>query len=233
MTSRDLDGSILRLQFMEIIRSCYEQDTLPVSKLIATKSELVGYGISEESANWIIDTILNSSIVVNQKISRLEAFRDGQNHALELILSTQSPTFVAIQNSLASSESRGTIMSTHDEKNINYGNVGNQGGRNNEAQIGSMSQTGNQIDSTIDWSQVADELGRIRAAMSTAESDDPDHHFAEGAVRAAEAAARKGDGNKALQYLKSSGKFVADFASKVGSGLILELLKSHLGLPSH
>jgi hypothetical protein len=77
----------------------------------------------------------------------------------------------------------------------------------------------------IDLPKLAEELGRLRAAMKGAPTDTPEHDEAIGAVAGAEKAAAKGDGSAALQYLKSAGEWTLGIAEKIGVDLAVEALK--------
>lgn len=52
-----------------------------------------------------------------------------------------------------------------------------------------------------------------------------------GAVATAEAAAKTGNGPKALEYLKKAGNWAFDVATKIGTDIAAAALKSSMGMP--
>ena len=82
-----------------------------------------------------------------------------------------------------------------------------------------------QIQAGIDLPKLAEELGRLRAAMKGETTGTPEHDEAIGAVAGAEKAAAKGDGQAVLQYLKSAGEWTLGIAEKIGVGVAIEALK--------
>lgn len=81
----------------------------------------------------------------------------------------------------------------------------------------------------IDLPRLAAELSELRKAMKQ-EASSTDQDIALGEVAAAEVAASKGDGPKALQHLKAAGKWAFDVATKIGTGVAVVALKTVLGL---
>jgi hypothetical protein len=90
-------------------------------------------------------------------------------------------------------------------------------------------QIWNQLQGSLDVAVLAGELGTLRTAM-TSEATKPDQHMAIGAVAAAEAAAKDGDGPKALEYLQKAGGWALDVATKIGVNIVSSALKGPLGL---
>jgi hypothetical protein len=82
-----------------------------------------------------------------------------------------------------------------------------------------------QIQSGIDLPKLAEELGRLRAAMKGEATGTREQDTAIGAVAEAEAAAAKGDASNALQYLKSAGGWALKIAEKIGVAVATEALK--------
>ena len=101
-------------------------------------------------------------------------------------------------------------------------------GRNAKAQDISFQQIWAQATEQIELPKLAAELRQLQGALQDAASE-PGHRVAIGQVEAAAEAAEAGDGPKALEYLKSAGKWTFDTASKVGIGVAIAAAKSSLG----
>ncbi|HEX8072762.1 MAG TPA: hypothetical protein VF546_22635 [Pyrinomonadaceae bacterium] len=80
----------------------------------------------------------------------------------------------------------------------------------------------------LDLAALAGELAQLRAELKR-QATEPEHDVAVGAVAAAEAEAKKGDGSKALEYLSTAGKWALDIAVKIGTPVAIEALKHSLG----
>lgn len=76
----------------------------------------------------------------------------------------------------------------------------------------------------LDLPRLADELKRLRTSMKEA-NDKDDQDEAIGAVAAAEKAAVKGDGQTALQHLKTAGTWALGIAEKIGVSVAAEAIK--------
>lgn len=81
----------------------------------------------------------------------------------------------------------------------------------------------------IELSTLALELSRLREEMKK-EAKEPAHDVAVGAIASAETAAQEGNGAKVLEYLAKSGQWALDVATKIGTGLAIQALKTALGL---
>jgi hypothetical protein len=92
-----------------------------------------------------------------------------------------------------------------------------------------FNQIWNQIEGTIDLPGLVAELAVLRRSMKD-EATEPEQDIAIGAVAAAEQAAKSGNGPKALEFLKSAGKWSLDVAQKIGIGLATAAIKSALGV---
>jgi uncharacterized protein YjbI with pentapeptide repeats len=90
-------------------------------------------------------------------------------------------------------------------------------------------QVWNQSADSINLTSLADELGKLRAAMKQ-EGTDPEHDIATGNVALAEKSAKEGDGPKALQHLKSAGKWALDTATKIGVDVAAKALTKAIGV---
>jgi hypothetical protein len=82
-----------------------------------------------------------------------------------------------------------------------------------------------QIQDGIDLPKLAEELGRLRAAMKGEATGTREQDKAIGAVADAEEAAAKGDAPTALQYLKGAGEWTLKVAEKIGVSVATEALK--------
>lgn len=92
-----------------------------------------------------------------------------------------------------------------------------------------FSQVWNHLENRVDLVRLAEELSKLRVAMER-EATDPAHRLAVGAVAAAEQSAQQKDGPKALEYLKTAGKWALGVAEKIGTELAKQALKGALGL---
>jgi uncharacterized protein YjbI with pentapeptide repeats len=81
----------------------------------------------------------------------------------------------------------------------------------------------------IDLPKLADELGRLRAAMKGETTGTREQDKAIGVVADAEEAATKGDGPAVLQYLKGAGEWTLGIAEKIGVPVAIEVLKRVIG----
>lgn len=82
-----------------------------------------------------------------------------------------------------------------------------------------------QIQADIDLPKLANELGRLRAAIKSESTETPEQDEAIGAVAGAEKAATRGDAPAVLQYLKSAGEWTLGIAEKIGVPVAVEILK--------
>lgn len=110
-------------------------------------------------------------------------------------------------------------------------NVGQAGavGPNAHAHDMTFTQIGSQIEKSIDLSQLADELSKLRQAMK-AEATDAEHDIAVSDIAKAEQAAKTKDSSKLAEYLQSAGKWTLEIASKIGVPLAIEALKKATGM---
>jgi hypothetical protein len=117
-----------------------------------------------------------------------------------------------------------TIM--RDQYNVGQGMAV---GPNAHVHDATANQVCDQAAKGLDLQALASELAQFRAALSqTAQT--ANHYTALAEVAAAESAAKKGDGPKALQHLKDAGLWIWDVANKVGVGLAIAGAKTALGI---
>lgn len=92
-----------------------------------------------------------------------------------------------------------------------------------------LNQIASRIETSMDLSQLSDELARLHQAMK-AEATDSEHYNAIGSVIEAEGAAKAKDSSKMVESLKSAGKWTLDVASKIGASLATEAIKQSMGM---
>ena len=112
-----------------------------------------------------------------------------------------------------------------------YNNSGQAGaiGPNAHAHDMTFQQIWKGISDKVDLSTLAVELAKLGVAMES-EAKQPSEKFAVGAIAAAEESAKQNDGPKAMEYLKSAGKWAFSVAEKIGVGVATAALKSSLGI---
>lgn len=94
----------------------------------------------------------------------------------------------------------------------------------------SFQQVWAQNQGTIDLQGLAKELATLRGALRQ-RATEPEQDIAVGQVAAAEAAAKKGDGPKMLEHLKSAGMWVLDVAKDIGVEIAAAVIRKSAGLP--
>jgi tetratricopeptide (TPR) repeat protein len=85
--------------------------------------------------------------------------------------------------------------------------------------------------SELDLPKLAADLSSLHAKLRS-EPDSAEHDEEIGQVAAAERAAKNGDGEKTLHYLKGAGKWVLDVASKITESVAAKALLIATGLPA-
>jgi hypothetical protein len=103
-------------------------------------------------------------------------------------------------------------------------------GPNAQATDIKFQQLWTQEQNRLDLPQLACELRLLVEALGS-EARDPEHQLDIGAIAAAEASAKAGNGPKTLEYLKKTGVWVLDVASKIGVPLAVAAIKAKAGLP--
>jgi hypothetical protein len=102
-------------------------------------------------------------------------------------------------------------------------------GPNAQASNMTFQQIWNQVQGSVDLPRLARELGQLHTALRS-QAKKPEHEMAIGAVAAAEADAKGGDGPNALEYLKKAGSWAFDVATKIGTDIAAAALKSSMGI---
>ena len=103
-------------------------------------------------------------------------------------------------------------------------------GSNAYAHDMTFNQIGSQLEESMDLLKLANELSTLRQAMMK-ESTEVEHSIAVGDVAKAEQAAKSKDAVKVVEYLKPTGKWTLDIASKIGVPIAIEALKRAIGIP--
>ena len=82
----------------------------------------------------------------------------------------------------------------------------------------------------LDLPELSSDLATLRPKLKEA---DPNGDYDEeiGQVASAEKAAKSGDGHKTLEHLKSTGKWVLETATKVGTAVAVKAIQTAIGLP--
>jgi hypothetical protein len=103
-------------------------------------------------------------------------------------------------------------------------------GPNAHAHDMTLTQVQNELPASVDLPQLAMELSKLRQQMK-AEAVEPEQDIAVSDVAKAERAAKAGDRSQVVENLKSAGKWALDVATKIGTTLAIEAIKSASGLP--
>ena len=90
----------------------------------------------------------------------------------------------------------------------------------------SLSQVAGQIDAVA----LATELALLRTELKK-QATEVEHEFSVANVAAAESAAKKGDTEGSLKYLKAAGTWALDTATKIGTQVAVKAIQGALGAP--
>lgn len=102
-------------------------------------------------------------------------------------------------------------------------------GPNAHAHDMTFNQIWNEMQGSVDLPQLAGELSRLRQEMKK-DAVEPEHDIAVSEVAKAEQAAKAGEGSKVVEHLKAAGKFALDVGTRIGAGLVVEVLKKSIGM---
>lgn len=89
--------------------------------------------------------------------------------------------------------------------------------------------TEGQSESTIDFSQLAHELSKLRETMMQ-KATDVEKVIAVGEVAKAEQSAKAQDGSKVMEHLKASGQWALNIATAIGIPIAVEVIRKALSL---
>jgi hypothetical protein len=117
-------------------------------------------------------------------------------------------------------------------KNVNLGQAGIVGDKGH-ADHNIFNQNSPQLEAA-DLAQLAAAFAALRQAIKKADlASSEDHDVEIGDLKEAEIAAKAGEQSKVLEYLKASGQWALDFATKLGVEVAKDVLTSTLGLPKN
>lgn len=110
-------------------------------------------------------------------------------------------------------------------------NIGQAGaaGPNAHAHDMTFNQIGGNIEKSMSLAQLADELAKLRQAMSQ-EAQNPSHFITLGKVAEAEVAAKEQNSSKVAESLKAAGKWALDVSTKIGVSVATEAIKQSMGM---
>lgn len=110
-----------------------------------------------------------------------------------------------------------------------YSNSGQVGamGKNASASNNSFQQLAN--NQSLDIESLKKELEALRSYLKS-EATIPEHDISVGEIAGAQAALENGNETKAIQHLKSAGKWSLDTATKIGTTVAAAAIKSSMGL---
>jgi len=92
-----------------------------------------------------------------------------------------------------------------------------------------FNQIWNEAKDGINLPELANELSELRLKLKE-KATEPEHEVSIGQIAAAESSARKGDGPKALEYLKQAGNWALNVAKTIGVPIATKALMKVLGL---
>lgn len=159
----------------------------------------------------------------------LFAFSQQQNKNLSPMIENQQ----FLQGQVSALNQTVKLLSEKENK-INIGDTYNVSGQavagpNVNVNEITFNQITNIIDESMEYSQLADELSRLRQAMSQ-EARETEQHIAVGDVAKAEKAAKEEDSSNVVNSLKSVGGWALDVATKIGVSLASEIIKHSMGM---
>lgn len=102
-------------------------------------------------------------------------------------------------------------------------------GPNAHAHDMTFNQIWNEMQGSVDLPQLVGELSRLRQEMKK-DAVEPEHDIAVSEVAKAEQAAKAGEGSKVVEHLKAAGKFALDVGTRIGAGMVVEVLKKAIGM---
>jgi hypothetical protein len=165
-------------------------------------------------------------VAIQHRLSSEEKLRISFEAQCQVLVERVIPTLAAapkqqvnIGQLSAPMTIEGTVMNKGDTYNIS-GQAGAAG-----PGAHAHDNTFQQVQSGVDLPKLAEELGRLRAAMKGEATGTREQDKAIGAVADAEEAAAKGDGTATLRYLKGAGSWAFGIAEKIGVAVATEALK--------
>ena len=123
------------------------------------------------------------------------------------------------------------------EGNINmgdeYNNSGQAGafGANAHAHDNTFNQIVNQLEKSINLSDLAQQLADLRQAAAAKQDTSAKAAIAVGNLAAAEEAANEKNPSKVVASLKAAGEWALDLAKDIGKEVAVEAIKQSMGMP--
>jgi hypothetical protein len=124
------------------------------------------------------------------------------------------------------------IFITH---NHNYTTMGDQYNVEKAGAVGPFASADNTtfnevqlLPDNTNYNELTKEIAELKAYLLS-KATSPEHYSAIGEVAKAEEAAKSKEGNKVLKSLRAAGKWVLDGARDVATGVLAEIVKSHMG----
>lgn len=111
----------------------------------------------------------------------------------------------------------------------NYENKGQVGAFGRNASAENFTQNWKNISDEINIDELSNELSKLREELKK-RSSKPEEDIETGNIAKAEIEAKKGNGEKMLEYLSKSSKWALDVATEIGLKLATEILKKHTGI---
>lgn len=131
-------------------------------------------------------------------------------------------------------QNQGEFVMTQDQEVVmgdKYENKGQAGAMGPNAHVHDVTftQLVGQLDKSVDYAQLADELSKLRQAMK-AEATEVEHDIAVSEIAKAEQAVKAKDSSKVVEHLQTAGKWALDVATKIGVPIAVEVLKQATGI---
>jgi hypothetical protein len=185
------------------------------------------------------DRILAAAEGIANLIATGEIARQGEenrNHPLEALVRLVGPdghvlpATASFGDAVASPSliiiNRGNLSVSQDNYKIGQAGAVGPGAHAHDM---NFNQIWNESAARIDTAQLATDLSQLRENLLK-QASEPEQYIAIGEVAAAEAAAKAGDGPKALEHIKKAGSWVWDTGAKIGIGVAIAAAKGALGL---
>ena len=100
-------------------------------------------------------------------------------------------------------------------------------GPNSNASNNTFNQQNISLPNNFNYEGLLGELAILKKTL-IANASTPEHFLSIAELTNAEEASKSKNGNKVIQHLTSAGKWVFDFATKVGVSLVAEILKTQV-----
>jgi hypothetical protein len=128
------------------------------------------------------------------------------------------------QNQTTETLTKNIIMGDQHNYNINQAGAV---GPNSNASNNTFNQQNVSLPSNFNYEELLEELAILKKTL-IANANTPEHFLSIAELTNAEEASKSKNGNKVIQHLTSAGKWVFDFATKVGVSLVGEIIKTQM-----